>query len=409
MDQKSTASSPSTARGHRIRFLPSGREAGLLGELRALGVHPGDCARLVASSRPAVLLLEGLPGGLAPLLAGTMRELGGDAAVPAGPDPTAAVVCGSAEQVNGLRDRLHDRTGLQALGEEIAAGLAAGGRTAFTLRLGSRQLELGARTAVMGIVNVTPDSFSDGGKYLGTDAAVEHGLRLAGEGADILDVGGESTRPGAAAVSAEEELRRVVPVIEGLAARTAVPISVDTTKAAVARAALAAGATLVNDVSALRFDPALAGVVVEADAALVVMHMQGEPRTMQRDPAYGNLVGEVVSELRQGVARAVDAGVGRDRILVDPGIGFGKTLAHNLELLARLAELRVLGLPILLGPSRKAFIGKLLDLPAEARLEGTIAACCLGAAHGAHVVRVHDVGPVRRALRVADAIRGGAA
>jgi dihydropteroate synthase len=261
----------------------------------------------------------------------------------------------------------------------------------------------------MGIVNVTPDSFSDGGAFAGTEAAIEHGLRLAAEGAAILDVGGESTRPGAGPVPEAEELRRVLPVIRGLAARAGVPVSVDTTKAAVAEAALAAGATIVNDVSALRFDPRLGELAARAGAALVLMHMRGEPRTMQEDPRYGDLLGEVVAELAAGVARAAAAGIGQERIIVDPGIGFGKALEHNLELLDRLDALTILGRPILVGPSRKAFIGRILDLPASERIEGTIAACCLAAARGAHLVRVHDVGAVRRALRVCDAILGAAA
>jgi len=282
-------------------------------------------------------------------------------------------------------------------------------RRGFSLRLGERVLELGERTAIMGIVNVTPDSFSDGGSFLDPAAAIAHGLRLADEGADILDVGGESTRPGAEAVTEEEEVRRVAPVVRELAARSGVPVSIDTSKAAVAEAALAAGATIVNDVTALRLDPRLGEVVARAGAALVVMHMQGTPRTMQQAPHYDDLLGEVIAALAAGIGRAAAAGVAPERILVDPGIGFGKSLEHNLALLDRLGELAVLGRAILVGPSRKAFIGRLLDLPADERVEGTIAACCCASDRGAHVVRVHDVGPVRRALRVADAIRGGAA
>jgi dihydropteroate synthase len=283
-------------------------------------------------------------------------------------------------------------------------------RRRFTLRAREHALALGERTAVMGIVNVTPDSFSDGGAFFDPGAAVAHGLLLAADGADILDVGGESTRPGAAPVPVEEELRRVVPVIRGLAARCALPISVDTNKAAVARAALDAGASIVNDISALRFDPGLGPAVAAAGAALVLMHMQGDPRTMQQAPRYDDLLGEVRGELAAGLARAAAAGIDPERTLVDPGIGFGKTLEHNLELLERIGDLAALGRPILVGPSRKSFIGRLLDQPPAARVEGTIAACCLAAARGAHLVRVHDVAAVRRALTVADAIlaRGAA-
>ena len=282
-------------------------------------------------------------------------------------------------------------------------------RRRFTLRAGAHELALGGRTLIMGIVNVTPDSFSDGGAFLDPAAAVEHGLRLAAEGADILDVGGESTRPGAAPVPLEEELRRVVPVVRGLAARCAVPVSVDTTKAAVARAALAEGAAIVNDVSALRFDPALGPAVAAAGAALVLMHMRGEPRTMQQGPRYDDLLGEVRAELAAALARAAAAGVDPARTIVDPGIGFGKSLEHNLELLERLGELEALGRPVLVGPSRKSFIGRITGAPPGERVEGTIAACCLAAARGAHVVRVHDVAAVRRGLAVADAILAGGA
>jgi len=283
-------------------------------------------------------------------------------------------------------------------------------RRRFTLQAGAHELALGGRTLIMGIVNVTPDSFSDGGAFLDPAAAVEHGLRLAAEGADILDVGGESTRPGAAPVPLEEELRRVVPVVRGLASRCQAPISVDTTKAAVARAALAEGAAIVNDVSALRFDPALGPVVAAAGAALVLMHMRGEPRTMQQGPRYDDLLGEVRAELAAALARAAAAGVDPARTIVDPGIGFGKSLEHNLELLERLGELEALGRPVLVGPSRKSFIGGITGAPPAERVEGTIAACCLAAARGAHAVRVHDVAAVRRALTVADAIlaRGAA-
>ena len=288
-------------------------------------------------------------------------------------------------------------------------GTAGARRRRFSLRLGEVTLALGERTAIMGIVNVTPDSFSDGGTFLDPAAAVAHGLRLAAEGAEILDVGGESTRPGARPVPEAEELRRVVPVVRELAARAGVPVSIDTTKAAVAEAALGAGATMVNDVSALRFDPRLGEVAARARAALVIMHKQGTPGTMQQAPHYDDLLGEVVAELAAGAARAAAAGIDPDRILVDPGIGVGKALEHNLELLDRLDALAALGRPIMVGPSRKAFIGRILDLPASERIEGTIAACCLAAARGAHLVRVHDVGVVRRALRVCDAILGGAA
>jgi dihydropteroate synthase len=255
---------------------------------------------------------------------------------------------------------------------------------------------------VMGVVNVTPDSFSDGGRYLDPDAAVRHGQALMAEGAGILDVGGESTRPGAAPVSEQEELRRVLGVVEQLAAGARV--SIDTTKAAVASAAVRAGATLVNDVSAFRFDPDLAGVVADAGADCCLMHMLGEPRTMQDDPRYDDVVAEVKSFLEERLAFAVAEGVAEERVWLDPGIGFGKTPAHNLELLARLDEIVALGRPVVVGTSRKSFLGSLAGgRDPDRRLPGTIATNVMALERGAAVFRVHDVAPVVDALAVASA------
>jgi dihydropteroate synthase len=258
----------------------------------------------------------------------------------------------------------------------------------------------------MGIVNVTPDSFSDGGLFLDPERAIAHGVELAAEGADILDVGGESTRPGAEAVDAARELERVEPVVAALAAADGpgVEVSIDTSKAPVAAAALDRGARIVNDVTALRGDPELAAVCAERSCTLVLMHMQGSPRTMQSNPTYGDVVEDVRAFLAQRIEAAVAEGVDEGRIWVDPGIGFGKTLAHNLELLRRLGELRELGRPIVIGSSRKSFLGALTGRDADDRLGGTVASNVLALAAGADVFRVHDVAEVARALRVAAAI-----
>ncbi|MBV9414347.1 MAG: dihydropteroate synthase [Solirubrobacterales bacterium] len=256
----------------------------------------------------------------------------------------------------------------------------------------------------MGVVNVTPDSFSDGGRYFDAGAAIAHGLELEAEGAAILDVGGESTRPGAAPVAEEEELRRVVPVIEGLiAAGSGAQISIDTSKSGVAVRALAAGATLVNDVTALRGDPKMAGVVANAGAACCLMHMLGDPRTMQRDPHYDDVVGDIKAFLEERTAAAVAGGIALERILLDPGIGFGKTVEHNLELIRRLDELVALGLPVVIGTSRKSFLGRLTGREVDDRVAATIATNVLAYERGARVFRVHDVAPVRDALEVAAA------
>jgi dihydropteroate synthase len=257
---------------------------------------------------------------------------------------------------------------------------------------------------IMGVVNVTPDSFSDGGTFDDDAAAVRHARRLVEEGAAIVDIGGESTRPGAAPVPAEEELRRVVPVVEGLAALgTPARISVDTMKLEVARAAVEAGATYVNDVTAFRHDPELASFVADRGLDCCLMHMLGEPRTMQQDPRYDDVVSDVKAFLEERLAAAVAAGIPEERVQLDPGIGFGKTLEHNLELLRRLGEIAAIGRPVVLGTSRKSFIGRLTGRDVAGRVHGTVATCVIGYERGARVFRVHDVAAVHDGLSVAAA------
>jgi dihydropteroate synthase len=259
------------------------------------------------------------------------------------------------------------------------------------------------RPAVMGVLNVTPDSFSDGGDFLEPAAAVAHAEQLAAEGADLIDIGGESTRPGAAPVSEEEELRRVLPVLEVLGGRRLAPLSIDTCKAAVARAALEAGATFVNDVSALRADPDLASVVADSGAEVCLVHMKGEPRTMQENPSYAEVVADVRAFLEERLMFAVRAGIAEENVWLDPGIGFGKTLEHNLELLRRLDEIVSIGRPVVVGVSRKRFIGKLTGRAERDRLAGALAANVLAFERGATMFRVHDVAATRDALTVAGA------
>ncbi|MBI2460654.1 MAG: dihydropteroate synthase [Candidatus Rokubacteria bacterium] len=277
--------------------------------------------------------------------------------------------------------------------------------TVVILRARDRRLDLGFRTRLMGILNVTPDSFAEVGRVLDPGAAVAYAVGLARAGADIIDVGAESTRPGSRGISAGEELDRVLPVLEGVLKAVDCLVSVDTSKPEVAEAALALGVHMVNDVTALRAGPAVAERVARHGAGLVLMHMRGTPATMQLDPRYDDLLGEVSASLREAVAVAEAAGVRPDAIAVDPGIGFGKTVAHNLTLVKRLDAFRALGKPLVVGPSRKSFIGAILDLPTGERLEGTLAACCIAAWQGAHILRVHDVAAARRAALVVDAIR----
>ena len=275
--------------------------------------------------------------------------------------------------------------------------------TPMEFQLKGQRLRL-ERPLLMGIVNVTPDSFFDGGQFCDPQRAVAHALRLVEEGADLLDIGAESTRPGALPVDEQEERRRLVPVVAAVAKAVSVPISVDTSKAEVAKAAIDAGAIMVNDVTALRGDSAMVGVVAQAGVALVLMHMQGTPDIMQHAPRYDDVVGEVAQFLAERVRYAIDHGVARERIVVDPGIGFGKTLGHNLDLLANLRAFAELGYPLLVGPSRKGFIGQLTDQSVEARGWGTAGVVALAVEQGANILRVHDVGPMKDVAKVAVAI-----
>ena len=280
-------------------------------------------------------------------------------------------------------------------------------RPCFRLQLPNGTLELGRKTLIMGILNVTPDSFFDGGAYLRADQAVKHGLQLEDQGADLVDVGGESTRPDRpGSVSATEEIRRVVPVIEQLAKRLTVPVSVDTYKSEVAGRAVAAGASVVNDISGLRFDPEMADCAAAAGAAMVLMHSRGSPERLHGLPALKRPLQSVLLGLRHSLKKALRAGIPSNRIILDPGLGFGKGMEDNLLILRRLEVLKRFQLPILVGPSRKSFIGNLLGLPVEQRLSGSLASTAVAVIQGAHIVRVHDVRETRQVVRMCDAIMG---
>ncbi|MBI3353678.1 MAG: dihydropteroate synthase [Nitrospirae bacterium] len=277
----------------------------------------------------------------------------------------------------------------------------------YRIRCGKYLLNLKKRPYIMGILNVTPDSFSDGGLYLNIEKAVEHARRMAAEGADIIDIGGESSRPGAGSVSLNEELKRVIPVIEALSRKIDVPISIDTYKAEAARQSLNAGASIINDISGLRFDPMMVKVAAEANAPVIIMHMKGIPRDMQKRPLYKDVVKEIISFFKERISYAIKNGIKKNKIIIDPGIGFGKTVRHNLEIIKRLGEFRSLGVPILLGPSRKSFIGRILDAAPEKRMEGTAAVVAIGIANGANIVRVHDVKAMADVAKATDAIMRG--
>jgi dihydropteroate synthase len=378
-------------------------------EMRRIGADPAGVRIMAPKAIHYNLKAEGLTPAQANVIKQEMLSAGGEAAVARGAascsvDSSGAVISGTLRQFDILREKLR----VQAFGlPEVAASIGEvldnirPGRPA--LRGRTMDLSPGERTLVMGILNVTPDSFSDGGLYLDWRSAVERGRRMAAEGADIVDVGGESTRPGAAPVPVEDELKRVVPVVEALSGE-GVAVSVDTRKAAVARAALDAGAEMVNDVSALG-DPGMARVCADSGAAVILMHMRGTPETMQRDLVYENVTEEVFAYLAGRLEYALASGMGRDSTVIDPGIGFGKSAEGNMELIANLAEFRALGRPVLLGPSRKSFIGSVLDAGADGRLEGTLAVVAAAILNGAHMVRVHDVAEARRAASMADALR----
>ena len=280
-------------------------------------------------------------------------------------------------------------------------------RTKSILKCGDYQLNLGGRVRIMGVLNLTPDSFSGDGLYGDIGAAVERANRLQDEGADVIDIGAESSRPGAKEVPVEEELGRILPVLKKLCRKVKIPISVDTYKFEVAQRALDAGASIINDITGLNYAPAIARLAAGYNAGLVLMHMKGNPRTMQKNPRYNALIPEIIKYLKNSMRVAYEAGVKAQQITVDPGIGFGKTLRHNLEILRNLTAFKVLGRPLLVGPSRKSFIGGILDLPVTERLEGTLASLVVCALNGADILRVHDVKAAKRALEVTEAIING--
>ena len=395
-----------------IRLLKIESPPDALRELDRVGTGGEARERLAAKMIPMRIWLGDVRAPAANILKQEMLALGGDAAVTRGAaaclEPASPVILtGTLLQIRRLTRALRDQPfGLDLLGERIAAFLQIVARREFTVKTRRGDLTFGRRTLVMGVVNATPDSFSDGGRFLDPEAALAHALALEAEGADVIDVGGESTRPGARPVDAGEEIRRVVPVIERLAARVCVPISIDTTKARVADAALQAGASIVNVVGALALDPEVADVAAREEAGLVLSHMRGRPETMDGEARYPRgVTGEVVEELARAIAEAESRGVDRERIVVDPGLGFAKDAGHSWEVLRRLEELRTLGRPILVGTSRKSFIGKATGLPVGERFPGDAAALAIAVLHGASMVRVHEVARVLPVLRMAEAIR----
>lgn len=379
-------------------------------ELRALKVHPGGIGIMAPKALLRVIKVKGLDSAALNILKQDMLSIGGDCAVSwdafiKRTKNAEGIIIGTIAQLDRLCEKLEKQPlGLAELGREIRLLEDNLNKRDFALSAGRYKLNLGARTHIMGTLNVTPDSFSDGGLYLDREEAVRRAIEMESQGADIIDIGGESTRPGAAAVSTKEECERVIPVIKILAKRIKVPISIDTLKSQVAQRALDSGAVIVNDISGLNKDPKIARLVKKYKAAVVLMHMKGTPRTMQKDPRYKSLICEIIEGLRHSIGIAKDAGISDDRIVIDPGIGFGKTVEHNLNILKRLREFKSLGYPILVGPSRKSFIGKILGVAADERLFGTAASVAVAIENGANILRVHDVNQMREVARLTDAI-----
>lgn len=390
----------------RIETYPQARK-----ELKRIGVDPRAWEILAQKALHLVVKVEKVSLPAANILKQEMLGLGGDAALAKGVITGKAkssdlLLLGNLRQLDKLSEKLsHQPFGLDGLALDLKGTIEGyKGEKGYLLDCRGRVLDLSRCPRIMGVLNVTPDSFSDGDRYLTPRAALRRAKQLIEEGADIIDIGGESTRPGADPVPLSEELGRVLPVVEGLSSQDGVIISVDTYKSQVAQRVIDAGAHLINDISGLRFDPEMAQVVARAGAGLVIMHIKGKPKDMQANPQYDDLMGEIYSWLDQGAQLALQAGVARERIVVDPGIGFGKRPQDNLVILRRLDEFKGLGYPILIGPSRKSFIGEVLGLPVGDRLEGTAAAVALGVARGAKILRVHDVKEMGRVARMAYAI-----
>ena len=383
-------------------------------EMERLGVDPPGIKIMAPKAIHRLIRLERVPVAAAQIIKEEMLSLGGEAArnkwaVSQRIPTTDMLLMGTLRHYRRLINKLRIQPfGLPLLAKDLARLLQVEEGTPAAGPWEKLGLPLGQRTLVMGILNLTPDSFSgDGLAGLGTSGIAERARSMFEDGADILDVGGESTRPGSDPVAAEEEVGRVAPAVGAIRREVpGIPISVDTYKASVARAALDAGADIVNDISGLTFDAEMAPLVAERGAPVIIMHIKGTPQDMQRDPTYSDVVGEIVSYFRERLEQAREAGIAEEAIALDPGIGFGKTTEHNLTILRRLGELRSAGRPLVVGTSRKSFIGNVLGLPVEDRLEGTAATVALAVAQGADIVRVHDVKEMARIVRMADAIAG---
>jgi len=402
-----------------VRVFQSDSRGDLLELMGKIGVDPYGIRIMHPKALNYLVKLDSVSCITANILKQEMLSLGADAAVARGAltgkiKSTGCLLMGNLSQFMRLIQKLKKQPfGLDILAEELSAGLSNYRKDRFILRAGGYRINLSGRTRIMGIVNCTPDSFSGDGLLKSRkpeagsrDEIIEYAEKLVRDGADIIDVGGESSRPGALRVSVKEELHRTIPVIKKLAGRIKVPVSIDTYKPEVARQALDSGAVIVNDITGLR-SPGMAEAAAKYKAAVVIMHMRGNPRTMQNKPKYFSLIDELIYYFAGAIEKAEKAGVGKDSIIIDPGIGFGKDLGHNLEILRRLPEFKALGKPIMVGTSRKSFIGRILNAQARDRVFGTVSSSVLAASLGAGIVRVHDVLETREALKVLDSVKAG--
>jgi dihydropteroate synthase len=378
---------------------------------RKIGVDPYGIGAMAQKTISINILLEKQPCKIANIIKQEMLSIGGDAAVARGSVSCSVpasdiLIMGTIKQVLTLANKIEKQPfGLNLIAREILEILKNTGKSAYVLKTARRKIVLDKKTMVMGILNVTPDSFSDSGLFCSSQKAIEHGLRMADEGADIIDIGGESTRPGSRSVTLNVELKRVLPVIEGLAGKIRIPISVDTKKARVARLAVDAGAEIINDITALNGDKDMVKTVRETRAAAILMHMRGKPRNMQKgNLTYDNLMGEIIDYLKTSTEKALKAGVEKDCIAVDPGIGFGKTPEDNYKIIKNLSGLKALGFPVLIGTSRKSFIGKITGGEPDDRMEGTAASVAAAIMNGCHIIRVHDVAAIKKVAAVTDAV-----
>ncbi len=380
-----------------------------------IGVDPYGIKIMLPKAAVYLVHLSAVSNVVANILKQEMLSLGGDVAVARGAltgaiKNTDCLIMGTLSQIIRLLEKLQKQPfGLSALGNDLSRKIENYRRDNFVLSLGAYKLNLTRRTHIMGIVNLTDDSFSGDGLLKSTDCGLRSTVydvvaQMINDGADIIDVGGQSSRPGAKTITSKEEIKRTAPIIKKLAKKIKKPISIDTYKPDVAKAALDNGALIINDITGLR-NPKMAKIAAKYKAGVVIMHMLKTPRTMQKNPRYNILIKDIINYLNQAIVTALNAGVAQEKIIIDPGIGFGKTFEHNLEILNKLSELKVLGQPILVGLSRKSFIGKIIDKAPQERLAGTISACVLAAHNGAKILRVHDVKQIKEALKVFDALK----